>query len=302
MIRIPNQPLFILGDFETDLKISCRSEYGPGSFRNDSERCCILQLYMVLKLPNGVVVIETKQPEPGTFRVTYSGNFSLSIPDLTDYNLMNAQEKLLFEEKAGFYKSAYTYDAQEQLFLDSLYNLHMSNVARGVNTYWLSEPLRVALVHKHNIYAEGGDEAVRYGLGVTYNGTDGVMEHSGNDLIGCNFDLTYRKGQFRFYNKMSFDYSKEDNPTVKFSEYANANPYFEKRDADGKVNRYLEEYYTVNQQHYTIENPLYNASLNSFDRAKKVNFVNNFNAEWRPVETVMVRARVGVGKKCQKSG
>ena len=68
---------------------------------------------------------------------------------------MNAQEKLLFEEKAGFYKSAYTYDAQEQLFLDSLYNLHMSNVARGVNTYWLSEPLRVALVHKHNIYAEG---------------------------------------------------------------------------------------------------------------------------------------------------
>lgn len=36
-------------------------------------------------------------------------------------------------------------------------------MARGVNTYWLSEPLRVALVHKHNIYAEGGDNAVRYG-------------------------------------------------------------------------------------------------------------------------------------------
>ena len=37
----PNQPLFILDGFETDLKNSCRSEYGPGSFRNDSERCCI---------------------------------------------------------------------------------------------------------------------------------------------------------------------------------------------------------------------------------------------------------------------
>ena len=45
----------------------------------------------------------------------------------------------------------------------------------------------------------------------------------------------------------------------------------------------------------------YNASLNSFDRAKKVNFVNNFNAEWRPVETVMVRARVGVGKNVRKA-
>lgn len=32
-----------------------------------------------------------------------------------------------------------------------------------------------------------------------------------------------------------------------------------------------------------------------------MNFVNNFNAEWRPVETVMVRARVGVGKNVRKA-
>ena len=98
---------------------------------------------------------------------------------------------------------------------------------------------------------------------------DGVMEHSGNDLIGCNFDLTYRKGQFRFITRCRSITRKKITLRSNFSEYANANPYFEKRDADGKVNRYLEEYYTVNQQHYTIENPLYNASLNSFDRAKR---------------------------------
>ena len=295
----PNQPLFILDGFETDLKTVVDLNMDRVQSVTILKDAASTALYGS-KAANGVVVIETKQPEPGTFRVSYNGNFSLSIPDLTDYNLMNAWEKLEFERKAGFYKSAYTYDAQEQLFLDSLYNLHMMNVARGVNTYWLSEPLRVALVHKHNIYAEGGDEAVRYGLGVTYNGTDGVMKQSGNDLIGANFDLTYRKGKFRFYNKMSFDYSTEENPTVSFSEYAKANPYFEKRDAAGKVNRYLEEYYTLNQQHYTIENPLYNASLNSFDKGKKVNFVNKFNAEWRPIETLMVRGRISVGKTVQK--
>ena len=42
------------------------------------------------------------------------------------------------------------------------------------------------------------------------------------------------------------------------------------------------EYYTVNQQHYTVENPLYNASLNSFDKARKVNFVNNFTMAYNP--------------------
>lgn len=47
-------------------------------------------------------VIETKQPEPGTFRVTYSGNSLCLIPGLTDYNLMNAQEKLLFERESRF--------------------------------------------------------------------------------------------------------------------------------------------------------------------------------------------------------
>lgn len=296
----PNQPLFILDGFETDLKTVVDLNMDRVQSVTILKDAASTALYGS-KAANGVVVIETKQPEAGTFRVSYNGNFSLSIPDLTDYNLMNAEEKLEFEQKAGFYTSRYTYDAQEQLFLDSLYNLHRTNVARGVNTYWLSEPLRVALVHKHNVYAEGGDNAVRYGLGVTYNGTDGVMKKSGNDLLGMNFDLTYRKGQFRFYNKMSFDYTMEENPTVNFSEYANANPYFEKYDKNGAVSRYLEEYYTLQKQHYTVQNPLYNASLNSFDKKKGVKFIDKFNAEWRPVEEVMVRGRISLEKEMKKA-
>lgn len=295
----PNQPLFILDGFETDLKTIVDLNMDRVESVTILKDAASTALYGS-KAANGVVVIETKQPEAGKFRVTYNGNFSLSIPDLTDYNLMDAREKLEFEEKAGFYKSKYVTDAREQLFLDSLYNLHAANVARGVNTYWMSEPLRIALVQKHNLYAEGGDDAVRYGFGVTYNGTDGVMKQSGNDLIGCNFDLNYRKKQIRFYNKMSFDYSKEENPTVNFSNYAYANPYFEKRNADGKVDRYLEEYYTLNSTHYTVENPLYNASLNNYDKARKVNFVNNLNAEWQPFTELRIRGRIGVGKSIRK--
>ena len=296
----PNQPLFILDGFETDLQTVVDLNMDRVASVTILKDAASTALYGS-KAANGVVVIETKMPEPGKFRMTYNGNFSLSIPDLSGYNLMDAKEKLEFEQKAGFYTSQYTHDAQEQLFLDSLFNLHQANIARGVNTYWLSEPLRLAFIQKHNIYAEGGDEAVRYGLGVTYNGTQGVMKQSGNKLLGMNFDLNYRKNDFRFYNKMTFDYSTEENPTVSFEEYAKANPYFEKRDSSGKVNRYLEEYYTVNQQHYTVENPLYNASLNSFDKARKVNFVNNFNAEWQPIDALRLRARVGLGKSVNRA-
>ncbi len=298
----PNQPLFILDGFETDLQTVVDLNMDRVASVTILKDAASTALYGS-KAANGVVVIETKMPEPGKFRFSYNGNFSLSIPDLTGYNLMNAREKLEFEQKAGFYISQYLElgDAQEQLFLDSLFNLHQANIARGVDTYWLSEPLHLAFIQKHNIYAEGGDETVRYGLGITYNGTQGVMKQSGNKLLGMNFDLSYRKNQIRFYNKMSFEYTTKENPTVSFEEYAKANPYFEKRDSTGKIERYLEEYNTFTRQHYTIENPLYNASLNSFDKARKVNFVNNFNAEWQPIDALRVRARIGLGKSVDRN-
>ena len=115
----PNQPLFILDGFETDLQTVVNLNMDRVQSVTILKDAASTALYGS-KAANGVVVIETKQPEPGTFRVSYNGNFSLSIPDLSDYNLMNAREKLEFEQKAGFYKSDYTYDAQEQLFLDSL--------------------------------------------------------------------------------------------------------------------------------------------------------------------------------------
>lgn len=41
---------------------------------------------------NGVVVIETRAPEPGKINVAYALNLSLTTPDLSDYDLLNARE------------------------------------------------------------------------------------------------------------------------------------------------------------------------------------------------------------------
>ena len=46
---------------------------------------------------NGVLVFETKKPKPGALTLSYSGNVGISVPDLSDYNLMNASEKLEYE-------------------------------------------------------------------------------------------------------------------------------------------------------------------------------------------------------------
>ena len=54
---------------------------------------------------NGVLVFETKKPKPGALTLSYSGNVGISVPDLSDYNLMNASEKLEYERSAGLFES-----------------------------------------------------------------------------------------------------------------------------------------------------------------------------------------------------
>ncbi len=288
----PNQPLFILDGFETDLKTVVdlnMDRVASVTLLKDAASTAIYGS----KAANGVVVIETKKPEPGKFRVTYSGNMYVSIPDLSDYNLMNSREKLEFEKKAGRYESE-LHNNNQQLFLDSLYNLNMAEIARGVNTYWMSEPLRTAITHKHNLYAEGGDDVVRYGLGMTYNGTTGVMKQSGNSLIGMNFDLTYRKGNFQLSNKMSYDYYKQEDPIVSFSEFAKANPYYRKDFESGETERYLVNINMLGEE-YKVENPLYNTSLNSFKESNKSRFDNKLNLEYKMIPQLVLRGRFAIG-------
>jgi hypothetical protein len=61
------------------------------------------------------------------------------------------------------------------------------DIARGVESYWLSEPLRkLALANKHTLFIEGGDNSMRYGVTVYGGGNQGVMKNSNRDNFGGN--------------------------------------------------------------------------------------------------------------------
>ena len=292
----PNQPLFILDGFETTLQVITDLNMERVESVTILKDAASTAIYGS-KAANGVVVIETKKPEQGKFKISYVGDFSVSMPDLSDYNLMNAEEKLEFEKLAGYYtasSSGSSGSRMTQQVLDSLYNSRRAEVARGVNTYWLHEPLRVGFSHKHNLYAEGGDDAVRYGLGINYNNISGVMKQSRRNVIGGNFDLSYRKGKISFANKFSLDYNKAENPTVPFSEFSRANPYYRKTGENGKIERYLDYFVIPNTNTtYSVGNPLWNASLNNLDEEDQFSFRNNLNLEWRIMPTLYLRGRLG---------
>ncbi|WP_165503553.1 SusC/RagA family TonB-linked outer membrane protein [Pedobacter hiemivivus] len=270
----PNQPLFILDGFETSLRTIVDLNMNRIASVTILKDAASTAMYGS-KASNGVVVIETVKPRSGEMRLNFSSDFNVEMPDLTGYNMMNAAEKLEFERLSGryLYFNGTSPNPGEQLFLDSLYNNRLAEVKRGVDTYWLNEPVRTGFSQRHSLYADGGDDALRYGVGVSYKKTAGAMKGSGREDWGGNIDLSYRKGKFNISNKLYISgYSADESPYGSFANFVNANPYYRKNDASA---RYLE----VNRDNvgraYRVNNPLYNASLNSINNDKNIALQNN---------------------------
>ncbi len=290
----PNQPLFILDGFETTLETIMNLNMNRVASVTILKDAASTAIYGS-KASNGVVVIETKAPARGRLQLSYKGDFGLSLADLSDYNLMNAREKLEFETLAGVYKDN-TGDPFAQMRLDDLRNERLKEIERGVDTYWLSEPIRPGFTHKHNIYAEGGEDKIRYGIGLSIGNVGGVMKDSDRRTLEGNVDLIYRTGKFQFSNKLSLNWLDVTNPTVSFAEYAYANPYYRKYDADGNIDRYL--YYPEDGvDDYPVANPLWNAHLNNWDKATGFGFTNNFIFEWFVTKELRLRAKFGLTKQ-----
>ena len=96
----PNQPLFILDGFESTLATISDLSVDRVASITILKDAAATAIYGA-KAANGVVVVETKAPEAGQLRLNYTGNLNFTFADLSDYNLMNAEEKLEYELLCG---------------------------------------------------------------------------------------------------------------------------------------------------------------------------------------------------------
>ncbi len=292
----PNQPLFILDGVETDLQTIVNLNMDRVASVTILKDAASTAIYGS-KAANGVIVVETVQPEAGKLRLSYNGNYGISFPDLTDYNLMNAREKLEFERLSGKYtdkNNSYI----TQVALDEKYFRRLMEVERGVDTYWLSEPLRTVFNHSHNLYIDGGDEAMRYGLGLGYKNSDGVMKGSNRDIFSGNIDLSYRKKSLLFSNKFSMDVTNSEREPVSFSDFAWANPYNRKTTENGEIPMYLEG---PDQQTDEYINPLYKLNIKNTNETKTITLRDNFIAEWQILSSLRLQGRFGLSKSISKT-
>ncbi len=292
-----NTPLIILDGFESELRTLLDMN------ENDVESITILKDASATALygsrgASGVVVITTRKPEPGRLRVNYRSSINVERPDLSAYNLLNAREKLELEAMAQIYED---HDqAWIHVVKQEYYNHLLNEVNRGVDTDWLAIPTRTGFGHRHNLRLEGGDQTFRYSASAQYNDIQGAMEGSSRETFNGSIKLTYYHKNVQFTNNLMVGIGNtSESPYGSFSNYATMNPYWRPYDVNGNANLFLgdpgDASNRFNRSPLPV-NPVYNATLNTFNKGNTNNLVNNTMIEWSVLEGLLMRARLGLTK------
>lgn len=299
LVKNPNTPIFIMDGFEVEVE---------KIFDMDPHR---VKQITILKdaaataiygsrAANGVIVIETLAPKAGQFKITYNFVGSVTMPDLTGYNLMNAREKLEAEVAGGLLDGTDNYWGLSSSFTDRLkdYTDKLNMINLGVDTYWLSQPLQTPFNHNHNLYIEGGAESVRLSLSLRYERNNGVMKGSYRDRMGAALIAEYILKKLQIRNNFSFAITNsEDSPLGYFSRFATQQPYDSPTDPlTGEIMKIFPRYINRTAVSQRI-NPFYEKTLHNESRKDYREWINNFTINWFITEHLRFKGQFAITYK-----
>lgn len=287
----PNLPTFIMDGFQ----ISVEQLYDMDPNRIESitilKDAAATALYGS-RAANGVVVITTVAPQMGKLNVSYNFTGDVTVPDLSDYNLMNAREKLETEVAAGVFEDL---AKDNPLGAEQQYYAKLASITRGVDTYWLSKPLQTSFNHKHSLSVDGGSDNFRFGIQLSYNNEDGVMKESFRNRVGAGVYLDYRIGSFQLKNMVTYTNTRsQESPYGAFSDYTGCQPYDPYKDDEGN---YLENLPNWDGKNEKRPNPLYEATLSNFDKSKYEEFVDNLGINWNITTGLLWKTQFSLTRK-----
>ncbi|MCD0489153.1 SusC/RagA family TonB-linked outer membrane protein [Pedobacter sp. MC2016-14] len=289
----PNLPLFVLDNFEVSLQQVSDLDMNRIASITLLKDASATSIYGA-RGANGVMVITTTTPAPGTLEVSLTNNFTFSSPDLSVYHMLNSQEKLEFETRAGLV----TTFAQQYKYAE-----RYKEMLRGVNTDWTRIPVQTGYSNRSSLTLSGGDQTIRYGL--TFNGQllQGVMKEQDRKNYSGNFNFSYSVKKIKFRNDITLTQTVSNaSPYGSFSDYLAYNPYTRPYDENGNPGRYIEQITvpnTLNQSdHSAVLNPLADVTYNSInDRNKTLNIRNQTSLEYFITDHLRLAGNLGITKE-----
>lgn len=248
-----NAPLIVIDGVEQTLQALYDMDI------NDIERVDILKDASATALygenaANGVIVIERKRVSQSPVRIRYTFTPQVSFADLSSYDYCNAAQKLELERRAGLYSSSTG-------SLDQSYYDKLALVNSGVDTDWMSKPVRNSFSHNHSLSISGRGSGLDYNITANYQNTQGVMKDDGRSRYGMNVYLSYTAVRNLILTlRASHDQLNTNSSKYgSFSDYLACNPYDSPYDEYGNLRSSLS---------YNMDNPLYEASLSSFNKSQ----------------------------------
>ncbi|WP_205943227.1 SusC/RagA family TonB-linked outer membrane protein [Pedobacter frigoris] len=291
-----NTPLIILDGFQSTLQKMLDIN------QNEVESITLLKDASATAIygsrgSNGVVVITTKLPKAGSLKLNYRADLNIEAADLSDYHLLDARQKLELEQKSGLYNAS---TPQFDLPLKRYYNYVLNQVNKGVNTDWLSIPVRTGVGQRHNFGLSGGDHTFRYSASAQVNNIAGVMKGSGRHTFNGTVNLAYTYKNIRFSNNLMItEGNSTESSYGSFADYVKMNPYWTPYDSKGNVLKFMGDpgNFDYQSRWATLPtNPLFNATLNVFDKTKTSELINNTTVELTLLKDLVIRAQLGLTK------
>lgn len=297
-VNDPNAPLFILDGFEATvekIKDLDMDRIESLTILKDASAKAIYGS----RAANGVIVIETKRSASGDLNVTYTGNVTLDVPDLTSYNLCNAAQKLELEKDFGLYEVRNPdSDIIGDINMRNQYNQKYKAVVAGVNTDWLAKPLQVGVGQKHSLSIELGNKDLKLFADFSYNHVVGVMKGSTRDTYDGSIQASYRHNKFLFRDILTVTSNvANDSPYGTFSEYAAMNPYYSPYDSQGLMVKNAALSVDGLESTEFVKNPLYNSTLNTKLEQRYIDVTNNLYVEWFVLQGLKATLRFGITEK-----
>ncbi|KAA2240388.1 SusC/RagA family TonB-linked outer membrane protein [Chitinophaga agrisoli] len=305
LASVTNLPLFMLDGYQVSIETIFDLDFNRVEMVTLLKDAAATAIYGS-RASNGVVIIQTRAPKEGELELYYNYELNVNAPDLAPYSVLNAKDKLEYERLAGLYTANGVNNPNQ---LEELYYSKYRNVASGVNSYWLSQPLSTDLGHKHSLSLQGGSSSMRYGVDARYQTNNGVMKGSGRDRYSLSTTLSYQPKNQKLLFRNMFTISQvngTESPYGSFDKYVLMNPYYPMRDSAGRLIQQVDKWNFLSRNAATgavqaasqnVLNPLWDASTGSFDKSEYLEFVDNFAIEYNPSQALKVNANVALTKR-----
>lgn len=167
---------------------------------------------------NGVIVLTTKKGKAGRLAVNYTSQYGFSNLSRPNFEMMNTQQRLQFEEEIGasFGRNigpGWTYSpknptyaagtpatrARADYIIDSL---------KQINTDWRDIFFQRGKFQEQQVSVSGGNDKLRFYNSLNYYSQEGVAKRTGLDRYSLRSNLDFNDGKFSGSTNVAIGYSQ----------------------------------------------------------------------------------------------